>query len=177
MLRRSARSFTSHETLIVPKLNGILRFWGKRAGRRNTLLNATNSLNSLHHRNLVVKPHQRYKTSSLRQMDRSSSISIHLQQCLPYVKPPKVRTALCPLDPTSNQSDSRWNLNDTTMCFETMSNLKGLRIAHFNIVSLLADGNCKIEMLRMALAEKPVDILCLNETRLSDNISFDEIAI
>ena len=58
-----------------------------------------------------------------------------------------------------------------------MSNLKGLKIAHLNIVSLLADGNCKIEMLRMALAKKPVDILCLNETRLSDKISSDEIAI
>ena len=97
--RGSVRNSILHETLVVLKLNGILRFRGKRAGRRNASLNATNSLENLHHKIPVVRPRKRYKALSLRQVDWSSLISIRrlqLRQCLPSVTFPDAQTACAP---------------------------------------------------------------------------------
>ena len=54
-----------------------------------------------------------------------------------------------------------------------LDTLKGFRIAHLNITSIPK----YIDQLRIYLANKPLDILTINETRLDEAISNAEVNI
>ena len=54
-----------------------------------------------------------------------------------------------------------------------LDNLKGFRIAHFNITSIPK----YIDQLRIYLVNKPSDILTISETRLDESISNAEVNI
>ena len=64
----------------------------------------------------------------------------------------------------------------SSLC-DDMLTLKGIKIALLNIVSLLGEDNIKIDTLRLVLQKMPVDVLCVNETRLSSQITSEEVSI
>jgi exonuclease III len=64
-------------------------------------------------------------------------------------------------------------LNDSSLSKNELETLKGFRIAHLNITSLPK----YIDQLRAYLINKPVDIFTINETRLDESISDEEVNI
>ena len=65
------------------------------------------------------------------------------------------------------------NTNNFLLNKGSLENLKGFRIAHLNITSIPK----YIDHLRLYLANNPVDILSINETRLDDSIDNAEVYI
>ncbi len=67
--------------------------------------------------------------------------------------------------------------NPCVQCNRSLDSIKGLKIAHLNISTLLGEGNCKIDNLRLFVQNNHFHIICINETRLSDKISSEEVHI
>ena len=62
-------------------------------------------------------------------------------------------------------------LPKSTSISHTLNNLRGFKLAHLNIASIPKH----IDQLKVLLLNKPVDIFSINETRLDDTISSEEI--
>ena len=74
-----------------------------------------------------------------------------------------------------NISDLSCDINTNSYLLNkgSLENLKGFRIAHLNITSIPK----YIDQLRLYLANNPVDILSVNETRLDDFVDNAEVHI
>ena len=64
-------------------------------------------------------------------------------------------------------------LSDIEYCIQSLKNLKGISIASLNICHLLP----KLDDIRILLERSNLDILCLNETFLDDDIADAELNI
>ena len=54
---------------------------------------------------------------------------------------------------------------------------KGLKIAHLNIQGLITPNNSKVDHVNILLNDNDIDVLCLNETWLNNEISDSEVNI
>ena len=73
---------------------------------------------------------------------------------------------------SDNDNDNNNNIDRHNDTFD-ISNTKGLKIAHLNVNSLTKH----IDEIRILLAEKPFDVLSINESKIDWSISDSEIFI
>ena len=74
---------------------------------------------------------------------------------------------------TKSRCDPKATNQGKNDAFYDLNNIKGLKIAKLNINSLPKH----IEELRVIMADKPIQILAINETKLDHSISDQEISI
>ena len=76
-------------------------------------------------------------------------------------------------DNGTENSDNTHSISNDAPSFHKLE-LKGFKMAHFNITSLITKY---INQLRLCLTQLPFDVLSINESRLDETISDHEINI
>ena len=85
----------------------------------------------------------------------------------------KIQQDMIPENAPDYRNSDNLSVDDEFSLRKSLENLKGFRIVHLNITSIPKH----IDKLRIYLIKKPVDILSINETRLDESISNDEVGI